>query len=172
MLAEAVSTTAKKLEALKTAEAQVQAQFERGEVSEEQVRALQREIIQTEGKLSGYEKAAKETADEIERLGDASEDAARDTDQLGKELDDVGDESEKTGLKADILKAAVAGLLANLLSDAFRAGISKLKEAAQAALEVGMGFESSMAEVAAISGATGDDLSRLEETAREFGALR
>ena len=60
VLAEAVSTTAKKLEALKTAETQVQAQFERGEVSEEQVRALQREIIQTEGKLSGYEKAADE----------------------------------------------------------------------------------------------------------------
>ena len=60
VLAEAISSTAKKLETLKTAEAQVQAQFERGEVSEEQVRALQREIIQTEGKLFGYEKAADE----------------------------------------------------------------------------------------------------------------
>ena len=170
VLAEAISSTAKKLEALKTAEAQVQAQFERGEVSEEQVRALQREIIQTEGKLSGYEKAAKETADEIERLGDASEDAAQDTDQLGRELDDVGDAAEKAGANTDIIRAAFAGLLANIGSDVFRAAISKLKEAAQAALEVGMGFESSMAEVAAISGATGDDLSRLEETAREFGA--
>ena len=46
---------------LKEAERQVQAQFERGEVSEEQIRALKREIIATEKRLNGYEKAARET---------------------------------------------------------------------------------------------------------------
>ena len=53
VLAEAVSNTAKKLETLKEAERQVQQQFERGEVSEEQVRALQREIVATTNKLKG-----------------------------------------------------------------------------------------------------------------------
>lgn len=71
VLADAVANTREKLDTLKEAERQVQAQFERGEVSEEQVRALQREIIATTNKLEGYEKAAKETADAVEELGNA-----------------------------------------------------------------------------------------------------
>ena len=69
ILSEAVANTAKKLETLKAAEKQVQAQFERGDVSAEQVRELRREIIATEQKLGGYERAAQETADAIEQLG-------------------------------------------------------------------------------------------------------
>ena len=56
VLAEAISGTRKKLDTLRDAEQQVQEQFERGEVSEEQVRALRREIIQTERKLESYNK--------------------------------------------------------------------------------------------------------------------
>ena len=59
VLADAVSNTKNKLDTLRQAEQQVQAQFARGEVSEEQYRALQREIVATEKKLSGYENAAK-----------------------------------------------------------------------------------------------------------------
>ncbi len=39
-----------------------------------------------------------------------------------------------------------------------------------AALKVGTDFQSGMSEVQAISGATGDDLARLEEKAKEMGA--
>ena len=60
VLAEAISNTKEKLETLKKAEKQVQEQFKRGEVSEEQVRSLQREIIATTKKLESYEKAAAE----------------------------------------------------------------------------------------------------------------
>ena len=67
VLADAVNTTKQKLDTLKEAEKQVQAQFEKGEASEEQVRALQREIIATTKKLDGYEQAAKETADAVDR---------------------------------------------------------------------------------------------------------
>ena len=73
ILSEAVANTAKKLETLKAAEKQVQAQFERGEVSADQVRELRREIIATEQKLGGYERAAQETADAIEQLGDGAD---------------------------------------------------------------------------------------------------
>ena len=51
LLKEAVAATSEKLDVLKSAEAQVQKQFENGEVSEEQYRALQREIIKTEADL-------------------------------------------------------------------------------------------------------------------------
>ncbi len=116
VLAEAVATTSKKLDTLKEAERQVQAQFERGEASEEQVRALQREIIETTNKLGKYEQAVKETADQIEELGKDTSDAAQDVNKLGdeadkaeKSADDLGgtlDGSLSTGLKA------VAGLAA------------------------------------------------------------
>ena len=86
VLAEAVSNTAKKLDTLKEAERQVQKQFERGEVSEEQVRALQREIIATEKKMDGYKKAVKETSDGLEEFAEETEKAGDASDGLGSKL--------------------------------------------------------------------------------------
>ena len=51
VLAEAIGNTEDKLKTLREAEKQVQAQFEKGEVSESQYRELQREIVATENKL-------------------------------------------------------------------------------------------------------------------------
>ena len=73
VLTRAIGNTAEKLETLREAERQVQRQFERGEVSEEQVRALQREIIATERRLNDYreeaEKAGNRGAKAIRRSG-------------------------------------------------------------------------------------------------------
>ena len=55
LLAESVTTTKGKLETLKTAESQAQDQFKKGKISEEQYRALQREVVGTEQKLKGLE---------------------------------------------------------------------------------------------------------------------
>ena len=96
VLAGAIESTGEKLDKLKEAEKQVQKQFERGEVSEEQVRALQREIIATEGKMESYKKTAKETADAIENLG--------------KETEDTSD--KMAGALATGLKGAAAGITA------------------------------------------------------------
>ena len=71
LLSEAVETTAEKLKTLKEAEKQVQKQFERGEVSEEQVRALKREIIETESKLKHYQTEAEKASNTTEDLGEA-----------------------------------------------------------------------------------------------------
>ena len=51
ILAESIDGTKEKLNILKDAEKQVQQQFERGEASEEQYRALQREIIKVSNNL-------------------------------------------------------------------------------------------------------------------------
>ena len=51
LLAKSIGNTKDKLDTLKEAEKQVQVQFKKGETSEEQYRALQREIIQTETSL-------------------------------------------------------------------------------------------------------------------------
>lgn len=109
ILAEAIANTSKKLDTLKEAERQVQQQFERGEVSEEQYRALQREIIATEQKLNGYKRAAKETADQLQHLGDEAQKAAKKSEAMDKISEKV-----TAGLKAigAAAGAAVAGLIA------------------------------------------------------------
>lgn len=131
ILAEAVENTRKKLDTLKEAEKQVQAQFERGEVSEEQVRALQREIIATTKKMDGYEKAAKETAEAVDKLGDES-------DEAGDDLGDTGDEAKKSAKKVDDFadKADKAekssGKLGSTLAGAAKAGLAAVGAAAGA----------------------------------------
>lgn len=61
LLAENVTNTKGKLETLKEAERQVQAQFKKGEISEEQYRDLQREVIKTETDLKSLEAQGRQT---------------------------------------------------------------------------------------------------------------
>lgn len=121
VLASAVDNTADKLKTLKEAERQVQEQFKRGEVSEEQVRALGREVIATEKKLNSYKNAAKETADEVAKLGKKSKDtSAQMGDLLGKGLMGVG----------AMAGAAITGLSAAAEStQAYRTEMGKLDTA-------------------------------------------
>ena len=106
ILSEAVANTAKKLETLKAAEKQVQAQFERGDVSAEQVRELRREIIATEQKLGGYERAAQETADAIEQLGggaDGISDIGKKASAAARRVGDLSDAAKDAGDAAGFL---------------------------------------------------------------------
>lgn len=85
LLAESLNNTKSKLETLKEAEKQVQQQFVQGKVSEEQYRALQREVIKTEQSLEGLEGEARkanavlskdEAVDNIKNIGKAAAGAA------------------------------------------------------------------------------------------------
>ena len=116
ILADAVENTRKKLDTLKEAEAQVQAQFERGEVSEEQVSRLRIEITNTTAKLKTYEKAAQETADAMEQAGESAKGAADSIEDLGASsgelsslTDKVADQKrELDSLKDSYIQAATA----------------------------------------------------------------
>ena len=94
ILADTITNTSSRLETLREAERQVQAQFERGEVSEAQVRALRREIIATEGQLNHYQ--------------DEAEKAAKGTKNLGDEADNTGGAFE--GMGAKLGNAAKVGI--------------------------------------------------------------
>ena len=111
ILADAIENTKDKLETLKKAEQQAQEQFQRGEISEQQYRALQREIVATEQKLKGYENAAKQVADGNDKIAETAEEATEESGHLGETLKNaVG-----TGLKAvaTAATAALAGLVAS-----------------------------------------------------------
>jgi phage-related minor tail protein len=110
VLADAVANTADKLDTLKKAEKQVQQQFKRGEVSEEQVRALQREIIATEKKMEGYKKAAKETAKGLDKMDDSTKKVDKSSEGMGSTLGKVA----KGGLSVigGLVAAAGAAMVA------------------------------------------------------------
>lgn len=116
VLADAISNTREKLDTLKRAEAQVQEQFERGEVSEDQVRALQREIIETTNKVKQYEKALSQTSEDLEKFGNESsdvkgnlKDTKKESDKASDALDDLADSADNAGDSADGMGAKLGG---------------------------------------------------------------
>lgn len=76
ILSESVETTRKKLDQLKEAEAQVQQQFQRGDIKEEQYRAFQRELQDTERTLQRFENSLQDMQVEQDKVGQSQKDLA------------------------------------------------------------------------------------------------
>lgn len=112
ILAESVDNTSKKLETLKTAAEQAQAQLERGEISEDQFRALQREVVKTEQDLKKLE-------DQAKSFGDVTK---QKLEQVGKSFQDVGQKIEGAGKKFAPISAAAGGAVAGMVGMAVKAG--------------------------------------------------
>lgn len=140
LLADAVGETKDKLETLKSAEKQAQDQFKEGKISEEQYDALKREIIDTEQKLKSLEDQAGKANVTLQQIS-----------AVGDKFQEVGQKIESVGKKLLPISAAVGGI-----------GVAAVKTTAD--------FDSSMSNVSAISGATGEDFDKLRDKAREMGA--
>ena len=112
ILAETIANTSDKLEKLREAERQVQRQFERGEVSEEQVRALRREILATEGQLKSYQKQADGATDETKDLGNEAEKTGGAIEGMGASLASVA----KVGISA--VTAGTSAVIGALVASA------------------------------------------------------
>lgn len=68
LLAESITNTGNKLDMVKEAERQAQEQFKKGKISEEQYRALQREVVKTEQSLKNNNKQIKEQTTNFDAL--------------------------------------------------------------------------------------------------------
>ena len=139
-LKEAIGATKEKLDSLKQAQEQAKQQLENGELGQDKYDALQREIIETEQELRRLQEEAAATSTALAKI-----------DEAGKKMEAFGDSVTGVGQKIMPASLAVAGL-----------GTAAVKTAAD--------FDESMSKVAAVSGATGDDLDALREKAREMGA--
>lgn len=139
LLKDAIGATKEKLDALKTAQEQAKQQLENGDLGQDKYDALQREIIETEQELRRLQEQAATTNAALEKM-----------DAVGAKMESVGDSIAGAGKKMMPLTTVIGGL-----------GIAAVKTAAD--------FDSSMSQVAAISGATGDDLQALRDKAREMG---
>lgn len=100
LLGDAIGETKTKLEALKTAEQQVQAQFQNGEISQKQYDGLKREIADTEIKLKGLEKSYNE-------LGNA---ASRALQSASESIKGFGEKTSALGQKFLPVTAGITGL--------------------------------------------------------------
>lgn len=88
-------------------------------------------------------------------------------DELGKETDDAADSASKAASGGfTVLK----GVLANLAADAIRKCIDGLTSLAKNVVAVGIDFDSAMSQVAAVSGATAEEVDALTEKAKEMGS--
>lgn len=87
LLAQSVDNVKERLSALKEAESQVQAQFERGDIGEEQYRAFRQELIRTEQQLSGLEIDLQNANRNLEEFGDNNGVAREATERLNSELE-------------------------------------------------------------------------------------
>ena len=72
LLTDQVQNTTKKLDQLKAAQAQVQAQFEKGDIGADQYRAFQREIVATEGRLKYFQNSLQEVDQEQNKVKESS----------------------------------------------------------------------------------------------------
>lgn len=112
ILSESIENTRKKLDTLRQAQSQVNEQFKNGEITHEQYRDFQRELMLTEKKLGDFESALEDAQNPTDELGE-------DVDKLGKSASDAGGETLKLG---DIIKA-------NLISQAIISGVKLLGSA-------------------------------------------
>ena len=140
LLADSISATKEKLATLKTAAEQANTALANGEITQQQYDALQREIIETENELKRLETEAKNAGSALQKIGDA-----------GEVLQNVGGKISGAGEKLLPVTAGVTAL-----------GTAAVKTASD--------FDSAMSKVAAVSGATGDDLQAFRDKAREMGS--
>ena len=82
-------------------------------------------------------------------------------------LDDTGSSAESA---ANGGWTVFKGVVSDLASNAIQQGIDKIKEFGKETVQLGIDFSSSMSNVQALSGATDEELSQLEQTARDLGA--
>ena len=139
LLKDAIGATKEKLDSLKQAQEQAKQQLENGTLGQDKYDALQREIIETEQELRRLQEQAATTNAALEKM-----------DVIGSKMESVGNSISSAGQKMMPLTTVIGGL-----------GVAAVKKAAD--------FDSAMSQVAAVSGATGDDLQALRDKAREMG---
>ena len=186
------------MEQMKTAYAEAQKTLERMQTSgtetaeaiEEQEKAtdaaykayLQYEsaVEKAESRTGYFQKALADAKGEEIEAGEAIkkyasyiEEAKNSTDGVASSIDGYGNEIKKAGESAREGGAGVAvftgALSANVVTAGLEKAIDVLKQGVEYAVQVGSEFEASQSKVKAISGATADEMSQIEEMSKKLG---
>lgn len=143
LLTKSIDNTKEKLETLKEAQKQAQEQFDKGEITEEQYRDLQREIVSTEQKLE-------KLTDELKEFGSVG---AQQVAQVGEKVKETGEKVTNFGKGFSVVSAGTGAVLAGSIA-AFK--------------ELDGGYDTIITK----TGATGEALEELNSVADNiFGSL-
>ena len=129
LLADAVGETKTKLDTLKTAEKQVQEQFKKGEVSQEQYDGLQREIAATEAALRKLEDQAGQSATAVGNVGGAAQSIQTGANKVSAVADSV--QQKFAPVTAAVGGLATAALATIPATEELRTDLSKLEANAE-----------------------------------------
>ncbi|WP_143316865.1 phage tail tape measure protein [Clostridium sp. HBUAS56017] len=128
ILTENISNTKKKLEILKEAEKQVEQQFAEGKINEEQYRALQREIQNTEGKLKNLQGQLNNAKPSLQAFGEKAGEVGEKLKATGEKITGVG-----KSMSAKVTAPIVAGIgVASKLAGEFEHQIADIRKEVEA----------------------------------------
>lgn len=122
LLSQAVSQTSDKLEALESAQEQVTAAFQRGDIGQDKYQAFQREVEETRGKLNQYKNDLSSLQTEQDRLSSNTARLEKLFSSTGTQVDDY----------ADVLGSKLVSAFKNgtANSDQMKAAIEKIGKSA------------------------------------------
>lgn len=178
LLAEQIQNTSQKLDVLKTAQSQVEAQFRNGEIGAEQYRAFQRELATTEAQMQQYNAQMANTANEQDRLArtirelssffeatgtdvnqfadllgtrltSAIRDGSATTDQMNRALRLMGQHALGAGADIDQMRQALRRAAEGANLDTVRQDLARITQEANQAEEAVNGFGQELSGVVA-----------------------
>lgn len=109
LLTEAIADTGTKLDTLREAASQAQNQLAKGQITQEQYEALQREIIDTENSLQALEKQAAESNSTLNKMGSV--------------LNNIAEGADKVAEKTKGMSIAAGGTLTAIGGAAYKAAV-------------------------------------------------
>lgn len=188
LLGQAIEQTGDKLKTLKSAQAQVEAQFKSGDIGEEQYRAFQREVASTEASLKGYKSQLSTAQSSQQELGQSTQRLQNYFKATGTEVDDfksvlgtrlvsaikngtASAESMDRALQMIARESGVASSDMSKLSQTLdKIDDSNIKEASKAIEELGTTTETSSGKMDVFKGSVmAEGLSQISGKAAEAG---
>lgn len=130
------------------------------------------EAVKLRTDINLQQAAFNQTRREIEKYQKQLEELGGESGETRDDLNGFGNAAEKSGEQSEEASGGVSALqvaLGNLVAQGISTAINALKDFTSSMLEVGTAFDSSMSNVAALSGATGEELETLRQTAKDFG---
>ena len=123
-------------------------------------------IKKTQAALTSAEADVKKTGNQMEKLGKQAEEAGVGADKLGLAVEDSGKKAKSAGEGG---YTVFKNVLANLSTQIINKVIDGVKSLGRAVYDAGTDFDSAMAKVQAVSGASAEDMDKLAAKAKEMG---
>lgn len=161
ILNQSIAECREKLNVLKSTQAQVQEQFEKGEITAEQYRDFQREIVATESKLKSLEKQAKS-------FGSVG---AQQIAAVGEKLQNVGSNITDVGKKLIPVSAAASATLVGVTKSAIDfetafTGVTKTVDGTEEELE---NIRQGLFKLSEATASSATDIAAVAEAAGQLG---